>query len=437
MGARSAALRWGIAAAVFAAAAAALLPYLLSTDVPGDLHLSHVDVRDYFNAAQLEKARDYERFLAINFVLSQIALIVVLIIYAARGERFARESAAGRIGTGMLLGMIGLAFVWLAQLPFGFADLWWERRHGVSKLGYLEFAFGNWALLGGEFLFACFVIAIVMGLAGPLRDRWWIVGVPALLGVGLLFTFVTPFLVGDSRSLRDVRLQQEAKRIARAEGLPKVPVRVEEVHEYTTEPNAAATGLGPSRRVYLWDTLLDGRFKRNEIEVVLAHEFGHLSRNHIWKLFLWSVLFAIPVAFAVTEAARWRGGIQEARAVPLALLVVAVLQIVVAPVQNVATRRIEAEADWVALETTRDPSAARALFRHFGLTTLSQPSPPTWRYLLSETHPTIEQRIAMANAWQARQSRAGGSASRPRAWSSSSCFERDGRRCLRSARERK
>jgi STE24 endopeptidase len=396
-------LRWALALALFGLVAAALLPYLLSTDVPGGLRLSSIDLADYFSAAQLEEARDYERFLAINFVLSQVVLIAVLIFYAARGEGFARESAAGRIGTGMLLGMIGLALVWLAQLPFGFAELWWQRRHGVSKLDYLEFAIGDWALLGGQFLFACFVIAIVMGLAGPLRDRWWIAGVPALLGVGLLFTFVTPFLVGENRSLRDARLEQEAKRLARAEGVPDIPVEVDQVHEYTTEPNAAAVGIGPSRRVFLWDTLLDGRFERDEVELVLAHEFAHHSRDHIWKLFLWSVLLAIPVAFAVTEAARRRGGIQEARAIPLALLMVAVLQIALAPVENVTSRRLEAEADWVALQTTRDPAAARALFRHFSLTTLSQPSPPSWRYVMTETHPTIEQRIAMANAWQARQ----------------------------------
>ena len=60
-------------------------------------------------------------------------------------------------------------------------------------------------------------------------------------------------------------------------------------------------------------------------------------------------------------------------------------------------------ADWVALQTTKDPAAAQGLFRAFTSTALSDPSPPTWAYVLLDTHPTIEQRIEMARAWQARE----------------------------------
>jgi STE24 endopeptidase len=402
---RSLLLRWALAVVLFGAAAAALLPYLLESNVPDDLRLPAVDLGRYFSARDLARSADYERFLNVNFVLSQIVLIVVLALYAARGERLTRESAAGRVGTGMLLGMLGLAFVWLSQLPFGLAQLWWERRHDVSKQDYLDWAFGNWFMLGSEFLFACVAIAVVMALAGVLRDRWWIAGVPVLLGLGLAFTFVQPYLLADLEPLRNARLKQEADRLARIEGLPHIPVEVEKVHRLTTAPNAEAAGLGPSRRVVLWDTLLDGRFKRDEIEVVLAHEFAHHSRDHIWKGFLWYGLFAIPIAFGVTEVAKRRGGLQEARAIPLALLAVVLLQTAALPAENAVTRRLESEADWVALETDRNPQAARELFRRLSQTSLARPDPPTWVYVLAEDHPTIEQRIAMANAWQARQSR--------------------------------
>jgi Zn-dependent protease with chaperone function len=63
---------------------------------------------------------------------------------------------------------------------------------------------------------------------------------------------------------------------------------------------------------------------------------------------------------------------------------------------------MEAEADWSALRATRDPAAARSLFERFVPTTLGQPDPPTWDYLLLENHPTIDQRIAMVVAWRRR-----------------------------------
>ena len=93
----------------------------------------------------------------------------------------------------------------------------------------------------------------------------------------------------------------------------------------------------------------------------------------------------------------------EPAAVPLALLVVAVLQLAAAPAQNLVSRRMEAEADWKALQTTRDPAAARGLFRELAATSLGDPSPPGWSQLLFGTHPTLADRVAMAEAWQARR----------------------------------
>ena len=54
------------------------------------------------------------------------------------------ESAAGPIGTGMLLAMLGLGLIWLLQLPFGLAELWWQRRHDVSRASYSEWVIGGW-----------------------------------------------------------------------------------------------------------------------------------------------------------------------------------------------------------------------------------------------------------------------------------------------------
>jgi STE24 endopeptidase len=150
----------------------------------------------------------------------------------------------------------------------------------------------------------------------------------------------------------------------------------------------------------LWDTLVDGRFSRPELEIVIAHELGHLARNHIWKAVGWYALFAFPGAFLIARLTRRRGGMAEPAAVPLSLLVLVVLGLLALPLQSAISRHREAEADWMALQTTRNPTAATALFRRFVPTTLDEPSPSTIDYLLLENHPTIMQRIAMAQAWR-------------------------------------
>jgi len=385
------------------AAWAAAAFFLWRTRVPAGLALPHVDAESLFTPRELERARDYERFGRWNFVLSQAAVLSVFALYARYGHRFMQESAAGRIGTGMLLAMLGLAILWLVQLPFGLADLWWQRRHHVSRLGYGDWIVDNWLGLGGEFLFICLAILIVMGLAGVFRNSWWIPGGAVFVALATLFAFVLPYLIPSQKPLEDPALRGEADRLAREQGLDESPpIRVQAVRAVTTAPNAEAAGLGPSRRIILWDTLLDGRFADDEIRFVVAHELAHISRSHVWKSVAWYALFAFPGAFVIARATRRRGGMREPEAVPVSLLVLVVLSFLALPVQNVVIRHLEAEADWVALESAGDPQAARSLFHRFSTAALADPSPPTWSYVLMQSHPTIVQRIEMARAWEER-----------------------------------
>jgi STE24 endopeptidase len=339
--------------------------------------------------------------LRIETVVGLLATVAVLALYAWRGHRLMRESAAGRIGTGMLLGMMGLAFLWLAGLPFAVFEVWWLRRYDVAEIGYLEAIFGGWFALGAAFLFICFALLIVMGLAGLMR-HWWIAGAPVFVGLAALFAFVYPYLVVEDEPLRDPTLQADVREYSRAQGMKPPRVRIERVSDYTEAPNAYATGFGPTKHVFLWDTLTEGDFTTDEVRVVLAHELGHHSREHILRSLGWYALFAFPGAYLIAVATRRRGGMSRPEAVPVSLLVLVVLQLAALPVDNAISRHLEAEADWIALETTRKPDAARTLFAKFTRETLAEPDPPRWTVLLLDSHPTVADRIAMAEAWKDR-----------------------------------
>ena len=375
---------------------------LWDTDVPGGLRLPKVEASAVLDADLLAEARDFERFLRISQIVSLVVVIVVFALYARYGGRFVRESAAGRIGTGMLLGMLGLAILWLVQTPFGLLDHWWQRRHDVSELGYGDWLILNWLALGGEFLFICLALLIVMGLAGLFRFWWWIPGGAVFVALVALFTFVSPYMI-PAQEEPPPWVVDEANQLAAEQGWPEIPVRVQVVESWEA-PNAAATGLGPTRRVILWDTMLFA-FSEDEIRVVLGHELGHHSANHLWKNIGWYALFAFPGALAIALITRRRGGMREPLAVPLALLVFVVLGTLALPLQNAITRHMEEEADWIALETTQDPDGARNLFQGFAREALIDPDPPWWSYHLTETHPVIVDRVAMAEAWRDRRER--------------------------------
>ncbi len=377
--------------------------YLLwPTDVPDDLRLPPVDEQELFPPELLEETSDFERFLRWNDIAGTVVLLAVLGLFAWKGWRFARESAAGRIGTGMLIGMIGLALVWIAQLPFAVAGIWWQKRYELVTAGYLEWALQNWFLLGAQFLAICLWLLITMALAAPLRERWWLAAAPVFVALAVLLAFVTPYLVPDLRT-PEPELAADAKRIARQTGQEDVEFRVQEIGDLTEAPNAFAAGLGPSRKVVLWDTMLERPFDEDEVRVVIAHEYGHHESEHILKGLAWYGLLSLPILFAVAWVTRRWGGLYEPRAVPVGLLVLVAASLVVQPFGNLLTRRMEMEADWVALETTRDPDAARELFEEFADTALQEPDPPEWAHVWFDTHPSIVDRIAEATAWEQRR----------------------------------
>jgi STE24 endopeptidase len=393
--------RYAVSAALAAALTAVWVVaavLLWHSSVPA-LHLRHLDPRAFFSAQELHDAASYSRGARWLWVLTTIAQLGALAVFARFGVRWARESAAGRMGTGMLLGMLGFALVWAVQLPFAVLEVWWARHSGLTTESYLAVTVGNWLALGGKFAFLCFALAIVMGFAGKVGDWWWLPTAPCFVGLALLFSFVTPYLLG-GKALDDPTLRAATVRLERIEHVQHVPVKVV---TGMNEPNAVATGLGPSRRVFLWDTIIDPPFTQREVEVVIAHELGHLAHNHIWRSVGWYALFAFPGAFLIAAGTRRRGGMRVPEAVPFSLLVLVALNLVAQPIQNVITRHMEAEADWSALRATHDPAAARELFETFVPTTLSQPDPPAWDYILLENHPTIMQRIEMAQAYAASE----------------------------------
>jgi STE24 endopeptidase len=143
-------------------------------------------------------------------------------------------------------------------------------------------------------------------------------------------------------------------------------------------------------------------FDAGEQQVVLAHELAHHSQRHLPEGLGWFALFAIPGAWILMRATRGRGGMGVPQAVPLALLVVAIFQLATAPLANHVSRRLEAEADWKALQVTDDPASLEGLMRGFSQSGLGDPDPPTWVQIVAGTHPALADRIAMARAYRAR-----------------------------------
>ena len=375
--------------------------------MPGGIEESGLRDRDFFSAHQLSAGRAYEQFFWIDALIATAATIVVFLIYARFGKRFIRESAAGPIGTGMLLAMLGFGLVWLVSLPFEIAALWWARRHGESRMAYQDVILGGWLGLGVNFVFLCLAVLIAMGFARLVGRHWWLPAGALFVALFALRLFIAPYLfLPGTHAVKDPQIRADYRQLLRKEHQGYIPLRVQDVDDEEKAANAFTAGFATSKKIFVWETIIEEPFGRGEINFVLGHEIGHQARYHLVKAIGWYALFNFPLAFAIAWATRRRGGLARPEAIPLALLLVVVFNTAATPLQAGISRHMEKEADWMALQATRDPRSGQELFQDFVLTGRSDPNPPTWAYVWFEGHPTMMQRIGMIRAWAQREGRA-------------------------------
>src|SRR6476620_3148626 len=329
-----------VAAVVWTLAAA----LLSRTKVPADLRLPQLDPRSVFGGGAVRAGIRYERFLDYAWLLGTIVSLAALVVMVRRGPRLARSLGLGPVNAGLITGVIVTTVLWALSLPFDFAAAWWERRHGISTEDWGTVIYTPWEGLLATTFGTAIVLAVFLLLAKRYAQNWWIGGAAFLLALGFAAQFALPYVSRyGTHPIRATKLAAAVKQLETREHAGHPPVRVEKVSDRTTAANAYAIGLGPSSSVFIWDTMLDGRFTPREVRFVVGHELAHHARLHLWKGLAWGILIGIPLLAAVAFVTGRRGGLRNPANVPLALLTLVVLQLAITPFTNAVSRRYEAE----------------------------------------------------------------------------------------------
>lgn len=396
---------WGtvaVGAVAFVAVAGWSVPW---HPVPGGRPPA-VPAESLFTSAQIDRAESFAAWARL-WSWSSLALSVAVgwcLGFSRRGQRLATWPRGPRwlriIQIVMVVTLIGR----LVTLPLAIAHRTLLLDAGLATSSWVAWVID---LVKSELLAGAVTSLALLLLAACVRrfPTWWPV-VAGMLLAALTFvgSFVYPLTVeplfNSFQPLPEGQLRSDILAVAADEDVKIDDVLVADASRRTTTLNAYVSGLGSSRRVVLYDNLVD-EVPEEQVLSVVAHELAHakyddvLTGTSLGAAGGFAGIGLLALAGLVRER-RGRRGWASPDAVPALLAVVAVGSVLVLPVQNGISRQIETRADVVALRTTGDPAAFIELQRQLALRSLADPTPPGWSQWWFGSHPTVLERAATA-----------------------------------------
>lgn len=404
-----------IAAAIAAALVAELAVVVLS---PSDIGSAPapVEAESAFDPAQIERARDYrdgQRTLLLVGLGVELAALGLLALGRPRFARRALERAGARPLLGAAAAGVGISLA-LALLSLPTGALAHERAVdvGLSTQGADEWLLDQGRSAAIAAVFAALGAALLVGIQRRLPRAWWAAGAGVVVLYATVLSWLAPVvlapLFNDFEALGEGAARRQVLALAERAGVDVGEVLRVDASRRSTALNAYVDGIGSSKRVVLYDNLLD-RTEGAELRSVVAHELGHVAHRDIPRGILFVALVAplamLTVALGGAALAR-RSGSEPGTpaAVPAYALALALVTFATGLAGDQLSRRVEASADRFALELTDDPAAFIELQRRFALTNLSDPDPSSPVDALLRTHPTTVQRIGAAISYREERS---------------------------------
>ncbi len=363
-----------------------------------------------YNASVTERTRSYHRWqfwLGVARLALTVGLLAAFLVWDATLALRRWTEAAGHP---LWLQVAELFLILSVALRLATAPLTWladyrlPRRFGLLHQPLWRWVFDHLktvALSGGLTLAGVEVIYALLSVVA-----WWWLWAAAIffLGSVLLATVVPLWIIPlfyRLSPLSDAALRERLLALAGRVGVSVVGVWVVDQSRKSRTANAALTGLGRTRRILLFDTLLGG-FSPDQVEAVLAHELAHHVHGDVRRaLFVQGVLTLVTFWLAdsllrIGSARLGLAGPADPAGLPLFALILVGVGLVALPLANGYSRWVERRADDFALAVTRNPESFIGAMERLADLNLSERQPHRMKEFFLFSHPSIERRIARA-----------------------------------------
>jgi Zn-dependent protease with chaperone function len=313
-------------------------------------------------------------------------------------------------------------------LPISIARHWVSLKFGLSIQSWPSWI---WDWSKGQMIAVVLGTLLIWLLYAVIRRsprRWWLYFWLLSIPILVLLIFLTPLVIDPlfhkfvPLSGKDPALAAALEQMVQRAG-QEIPVERMfwmGASEKSTALNAYVTGVGASKRIVVWDTII-AKMTRPQIVAVAGHEMGHYVLGHIWKGLCFAagllfVFFYLGFRSIGRMLARWGAqwkirGVDDWASLPALLLLLTLFDFFATPIESAFSRHLEHQADQYSLEVTHGltPDAgqiAAQAFQVLGEVDLSDPAPNPVDVFLFYDHPTIPDRIRYSlsyDPWSRRQ----------------------------------
>jgi STE24 endopeptidase len=357
------------------------------------------------------KAKQYSHLKYSLIILETIYLLIILLIFLGSGlSRFLEEKllefGVSPLGLLPLYLLIILVIYYVISFPLNFYHSYiLEHKFSLSTQNIYGWIFDQFKAGIIAYIISIILMSAFYYILAHYPNNWWLVISLVWILFSLLLAKLTPILI-IPLFFKYKRLTPGALRDRIINLAEKMKILLLDVFEIdsskkTLKGNAALVGVGGSRRVILADTLKD-KYNYDEIEIIIAHEFAHYKYRHLVKLILFNSLMTVILFYLIFKSNNYILGIfglfslSTVAALPLIFIYFILFGIITQPLGNFLSRKLERNADILALSTTGLKEAFISMLDKLAIQNLADRKPhPLIKFFFFD-HPPIDERINLA-----------------------------------------
>ncbi|MDN5278533.1 MAG: endopeptidase [Clostridiales bacterium] len=392
---------------------------LLGAQLTGNTDLQYAErVRRYFSDENIAMGRQYALsgfWVKSLYGFAYVGLLLVLIrsgFFSKAFDRITQATGTGLLRNELAFTVFTLAFLQLVALPYAYY-MGFLRE---SAMGFSNLTSFGWLIK----FFKSSMLSIFLETSGILILLWvlksfsetWVFIVPVVMGVfSLMITILFPILITplfyEQKPLEAGEFKEKLLEISARSGLKVDEIYVIDESRYSKHTNAYFTGVGPFRRIVLYDNLIKSHTP-DEAALIFAHEAGHWRHNHVAKglslgfLAMIALGLILKFSFPYLASVKWFGlrDLASSANLPFFLLAVMIFQLFTAPIESQISQYMERQADRAALELTGLKEVYVEAEKRLAIDNKSDLLPSPLRVFWLYSHPPALERIELADSFE-------------------------------------